>query len=70
MLRQQSGQCLVWSMALTDFIILTVFQLLVACGEGSVGLTGHDDSISRNRQGVLESPATKDCECVDEIGLN
>lgn len=66
----QPGQGLVSSIVLIEFTTLNVLQRLGACHDGTVVLTCHDASMCSNGPSVLGHPASKDRECVDEIGLS
>lgn len=67
-IRHQPGQDLVWSIAVVYFTILTGFQFLGACCDGTVGFTCHDGYIGRNGQAALGPLAPKAREPVNETG--
>lgn len=66
----QPGQGLVWSIAVFEFTVLTVFPFLGTCRDGTVRLTYHINRMFVNEQGVLVPPVPKVCECLDEVGFS
>lgn len=66
----QLGQGPVWSIAVIECTLITVFRFLAALGDGALGFTNHSDRMHRNAQGVLVPLAPKVCEQINGIGLS
>lgn len=62
-------QSLVWSICRILSTVLTVFQILGACRDGSVSFTCHDDRMYHNGQGLLVPLAPKVRERINKVEL-